>query len=109
MQLKHKKGKGVLSEYLSELTTELDNLAKLDNGKEFHLFHYIVLDDYSIKEKCLPIRVYGGTVGAIWFDDNNIITKIFIDVNYVVKSYPSNVNEIVQKYVGQNIEWETIS
>lgn len=106
MKLEHKRGKGILSEYLCELTNELDDLAKLDNGKEFHLYHYIVLDDYSIKQKCLPVRVHGGTVGGIWFDDDNRITKIIIDTKYVVKSYPDNINESIQKYVGEKIEWQ---
>lgn len=104
MKLKHKRGSGILSEYLCDLTDELDALAKLDNGKEFHLYHYIIVDDYGMKEKCLAIRVHGGTVGGLWFDENNIITKISIDTKYVVKSYPENVEEIVQKYVGKTLE-----
>ena len=104
MKLKRKKSRGILSEYLCDLTTELDEIAKLDNGKEFHLFHYIVVDDYAINEKCLPIRVYGGTVGGIWYDDNKIITKIYINTNYVVKTYPKDTNELIQKYIGQKLE-----
>lgn len=104
MKLKHKRGIGILSEYLCDLTDELDTLAKLDSGKEFHLYHYIIVDDYGMKEKCLAIRVHGGTVGEIWFDKNNVITKISIDTKYVVKSYPENVEEIVQKYVGKILE-----
>ena len=104
MKLKHKRGSGILSEYLCDLTDELDVLAKLDNGKEFHLYHYIIVDDYGMKEKCLAIRVHGGTVGGLWFDENNMITKISIDTKYVVKSYPENIEEIVQKYVGQTLE-----
>ena len=46
----------------------------------------------------------GGTVGGIYFD-NNIITKIVIDTNYVVKTYPANVNELIQRFVGEVIEW----
>lgn len=45
------------------------------------------------------------TVGGIHFDDNNIITQIVIDTNYVVKTYPSNIKELIQKYVGEVIEW----
>lgn len=36
---------------------------------------------------------------------NNIITKIKVDKNYVVKTYPSDVNEQIQKFVGQKIEF----
>lgn len=106
MKLQNKAGKGILSEYLCELTTELDKLAKLDNSDDvFKLFHYIIINNIGIKEKCFAIRVYGGTVGGIWFDDNNIITKIYIDTDYVIKSYPANINETIQKYIGKKLEW----
>lgn len=48
----------------------------------------------------------GGTVGDIHFDDNYIITKIVIDTNYVIKTYPANVNKLIQKFVGEAIEWQ---
>ena len=90
-------------EYFSDLTKELDDLAKF---KENSLFkHYILADDYCIKENCLAIRVPGGTVGGIWFNQDNVITKIQIDTNYVVKTYPENVEEIIQKYVGATIDF----
>ena len=51
------------------------------------------------------IRIPGGTVGNIFLDDTeNIITKITIDADYVVNLYPENVQEYVQKYVGEKIE-----
>ncbi len=96
-------------EYVCELTKELDVLAKLTD-KEFYdiFYHYIVADNYCKKEKCLAIRVPGGTVGGIWIDDNNAITKIVIDTDYVVKTYPSDVNDLIQKFVGEIIEFEQI-
>lgn len=94
------------SEYRCELTRELDSLAKLTEEVYYDFFyHYILADDYCKKEKCLAIRVPGGTVGALWIDSRNIITKIVIDTDYVVKTYPDNVNKIVQKFVGEVIEW----
>ena len=93
-------------EYTCELTKELDSLANLTD-KEFYdiFYHYILADEYCKKEKCLAIRVPGGTVGGIWIDDNNVITKIVIDTDYVVKTYPSDINEIMQKFVGEVIEY----
>ena len=94
-------------EYVCELTKELDVLAEFIN-KEFYdvFFHYIVVDNWCKKEKCLAIRVPGGTVGSIYLDDNNVITKIYIDTEYVVKSYPSDVNELIEKkFVGEVIEY----
>lgn len=93
-------------EYTCNLTKELDSLAKLTD-KEFYdvFYHYIVADAWCKDKKCLAIRVPGGTVGGIWIDDNNIITKIVVDTDYVVKTYPSDVNEIMQKFVGEVIEY----
>lgn len=69
----------------------------------FH--HYILANEWCKNQKYLAIRVPGGTVGGIYFDDNNVITKIVIDTNYVVKTYPANVNEMMQKFIGEVIEW----
>lgn len=71
----------------------------------YHYYHYILADDWCKNQKCLAIRVPGGTVGGIYFDDNNIITKIVIDTNCVLKTYPDNVNELIQRFVGEVVEW----
>lgn len=106
MKLQYNKKYGFISEYRCELTIVLDKLAQLDVRESYEFYyHYVLVDDYGIKEKCLPIRVPGGTVGGIWFDDDRIVTKIFIDTDYVVKNYPINVNDLIQKYVGEKIEW----
>ena len=93
-------------EYICELTKKLDLLAELID-KEFYdvFYHYIVADGYCKADKCLAIRVPGGTVGGIWLDDNNVITKIVIDTDYVVKTYPSNINDLIQDFVGEVIEY----
>ena len=44
-------------------------------------------------------------MGGMWIDDNNRIIKIIIDTDYVVSTYPDNVNELIQKFVGEIIEW----
>ena len=93
-------------EYRCELTKELDSLAKLSESEYYDWFyHYILADDWCKKEKCLAVRVPGGTVGGVWVDENNVITKIFIDTDYVVKTYQNDVNELIQKFIGQVIEW----
>lgn len=91
-------------EFKCELTDELDKLANL-NYEETFLYHYILADEFCRGKKCLAIRVPGGTIGGLWVDDNNVITRLEIDTNYVVDSYPDNVNELVQKYIGQTIEF----
>ena len=95
-------------EYYCEITEELDNLSGvLKISEVFDLRHYILADDFCVNRKCLAIRIPGGTVGGVWIDDKNVITKIKVDTDYVVKSYPKDVNEKAQKYVGQSIEFET--
>ena len=88
-----------MNEYHCEITTELDKLAGLDpNGRWKHY----VLGDY--KDGCLPIRIPGGTLGSIEYDENKVITKIHVCTDYVVKTYPYDVNEQLQKFIGQKIE-----
>lgn len=88
-----------MNEYYCEITTELDKLVGLDlNG---HWKHY-VLCDYG--DGSLPIRIPGGTLGSIEYDENKIITKIHVCTDYVVKTYPDDVNEQLQKFIGQKIE-----
>lgn len=87
-----------------ELTRTLDELAGLTD-KESMWKHYIMIDALTKKNKCMAIRIPGGTVGSIHYDDNKIITDIMIDTNYVVKSYVDNVNEIIrEKYIGVIME-----
>ena len=79
-----------MTEYRCSLTKELD----------------ILSDEGFKKEKCLAIRVPGGTIGSIHYDDNNIITNITIDTGYVIETYPDNVNGLVKEFIGEKIEWQ---
>ena len=94
-------------EYHCELTKELDDLAGFDKKMidEYEYGHYILATEADMKQRLLYIRIPGGTVGNIFLDKTeNIITKITIDTDYVVDSYPENVQEYVQKYIGDKIE-----
>lgn len=94
-------------EYRCNLTKELDKISGISKQHYYDMFHhYILADEWCKNQKCLAIRVPGGTVGGIYFDNNNVITKIVIDTNYVVKTYPTNANEVIQKFVGEIIEWQ---
>lgn len=94
------------NEYFCEITDELDRLAGIvKKDDEFYSWkHYILADDFCVKERCLAIRIPGGTVGGIWINEDNVITKIEVDTNYVVKTYPKDVNIQIQKYVGCKID-----
>lgn len=92
-------------EFRCLLTFELDTLSRIDQDPYHDLYHhYILADHIAIQEKCFPIRVPGGTVGAVWVDDNNVITKIHVDTDYVIRTYPENVNDLLKKYVGWTLE-----
>ena len=106
LKLENRYSSSRLEEYRCDLTKELDNVSGISKVHNYDMFHhYILADKWCKKERCLAIRVPGGTVGGIYFDNNNAITQIVIDTDYVVKTYPSNINELVQKYVGEVIEW----
>ena len=71
--------------------------------------HYILADNSMIKDKCLAIRIPGGTVGGIWINDENIITKIFVYTDYyVIEEYPADINEKLAHFVGEKIEFTDI-
>jgi len=90
----------LMEEFYCDLTRDLDILAGFKKDSIFK--HYVLIDDSYIKEKVFPIRIPGGTVGAMHFDENNVITNILIDTTYVVRTYPDNVNEyICNKYIGR--------
>lgn len=95
------------NEYCCDLTRELDEVSGISNSQYYNLHHhYILADEWCREGKCLAIRVPGGTVGGIWIDDNNVITDIIVDRNYVVKTYPENVNERMEKYIGEIVEYQ---
>lgn len=91
-----------LGQYIGALTKELDKLS--GRQEDNYMKHYVVINDFSLSKKCIPIRVPGGTVGYICVNDM-VITKIFIDTNYVVKTYREDINEYMKKFVGEKIEY----
>lgn len=106
MKLEHRNNYGG-QEFVCDLTRELDIVSGIADNQHYRLFHhYVLADEWCMNNKCLAIRVPGGTVGGIWIDKNNIITKIVIDTNYVVKTYPDDVNDLMEKYLGKAIEME---
>ena len=93
------------TDFRCDLTYALDNAASLDQMPSYEFYHhYIIVDKIALEEKILPIRVPGGTVGAVFVDENNEIAMIKVDRDYVVKTYPLNTHEIIAKFIGQTIE-----
>lgn len=108
LKRKYEDGFG-MDEYFCELTEELDNLAGLNKKQSYGYGrrHYILATNSYKKDHLYAIRIPGGTVGDIETDENDIILNLTIDLNYVVKTYPNNVNEIIKKYIGKKIEFES--
>ena len=93
--------------YVCDLTRKLDELAGLDKREEYKIFyHYILFDEWDKRNCLMAIRVPGGTVGSITLDENDNIYKIGVDTDYVVSTYPDNVNEIMKEFIGVTIEYE---
>lgn len=88
-----------------EITRDLDHMSNLDSSEYYDFFHhYIYFNAGDIKEHLLAIRVPGGTVGSIEFDDNYVIKSIGVDTNYVIQTYFRNVNKHIQrKYIGSKL------
>lgn len=103
MELKRRKIRGeVRNAWTCEITWFLDQAAGLDER-----LHYIVINDSILFDDEDPttyyIRVPGGTVGSIWLDIDHNIRRIFIDTDFVVKSYPEDINEQMKKFVGERM------
>lgn len=87
-----------------EITWFLDQVAGLDGRLHYIVMNDLILfDDEDKGPATYYIRVPGGTVGSIWLDDDYIIRSIVIDPNYVVESYPANINKHVKKFVGERM------
>lgn len=98
------KGNLTNDEYVGQLTSRLDEIAGIGIKVDQIFKHYILLDREYVKNRALPIRVPGGTVGCIEINENFEITKISIDTHYVIKTYPENVEEQLKEFMGTKIE-----
>ena len=87
-------------EYFCELTEFLDNITE---KKRLSQRHYILGLPCDFKDGSLPIRLPGCTVGGVFIDKNSVITKVLIDGNYYKDIYPKDINEMLERYVGENI------
>lgn len=92
---------GLTAEYACDLTRYLDRQAGLTG----RMAHYI-LDSPDCRDdgtKIYPIRIPGGTVGALWLDKDSRIVKTTLDTNYVVKTYPADIREKLKQFTGMSV------
>lgn len=87
-------------EYFCELTELLDNITE---KKRLARRHYILALPCDFADGALPIRLPGSTVGGVFIDKDHVITKVLIDGNYYKDMYPKDINEMLERYVGEKI------
>ena len=87
-------------EYFCELTELMDNITE---KRRLSRRHYILAKPCDFAEGVLPIRLPGSTVGSVFIDKDNIITKVQIDGNYYKDIYPKDINKMLERYVGEKI------
>lgn len=94
-----------LQEYYCDLTREMDQIIGISPDQYWK--HYVLYADGLMKkDKCLAIRIPGGTVGGIWINDENIIVRVFVNPEYyVIKKYPADINEKLAHFVGEKVEF----
>ena len=86
-------------QYECSLTKELDNLINV-----LRYGHYVMIDKYWLKEKLLPIRLPGRTIGNIDFDDNLTITNIRLRKEEYNPTLHTEIDTILEKYIGYHLE-----
>lgn len=104
-------------EFYCEITTQLDELSGIikeypasDDDYNFAYRHYILADDWALENKLLAIRIPGGTLGSIRYDDDYVITSIGVDLDYVIGTYPKNINETLKElYVGKKLDLTNVT
>lgn len=90
------------------ITKDLDKMAGITKDNYDCGYHHYCLNTSSdMKDKIVAIRIPGGTVGYVKYNDENIITEIHVDTDYVVSTYWRNVNKHLQRdYIGKKIIFE---
>ena len=64
---------------------------------------FISITEEALKNRVFTIDMVGASLGTIWLDKDNCITDIKIDDYYVGYSFPENINDKLEKYIGQMI------
>lgn len=68
--------------------------------------HYVLFDEFSIREKRLAIRLPGRTWGGIGIDGDMVITDVAMDEKGFgsnTEPYPERLLEDIRQFVGRRI------
>ena len=93
------KGKKNLCKITKVIKTYVDKKFGNNSRKIF-----ITITEESLKNRVLTIDMIGAALGVIWLDNDSCITDIDIDDYYAGYAFPNNINEILEKFIGQKIE-----
>ena len=99
-----KRNRWACAEYRCDVTFLLDDESDITKDITHMFYHYIIANINDLKDKILPIRIPGGTIGAIEIDDDRRITSIKLNSDNVLVKYPNNIAHLLEKYVGEIIE-----
>lgn len=88
-----------------DITDRLDKLADVHVDKNgWRMTHYIMIDK-DIEKGEMHIRIPGGTLGYIKINPIDFrITDIHVTREYIVHSYPENINDILKEYIDEQLE-----
>lgn len=87
--------------YICDLTKQLNALSGISDdafGK-----HYIYANEKCYQDRFFYIRIAGGSIGAIWTDDDFVVTKIVLDTAVSYNKYPKNIDDILSLYIGKRL------
>lgn len=99
LELRRKYPGGSCNEYYCELTEMLDRGSSMTRDSSSRLYrHYVLFDEFSIREKRLAIRLPGRTWGGIGIDSDMVITDVAMDE----KGFGSNTEPLPRKAVGRH-------
>lgn len=65
---------------------------------------FISITEEALKNRVFAIDMAGASLGTIWLDKDNCITDIKIDDYYVGYVFPENINDKLEKYIGQKFD-----
>jgi len=92
------------NENINIITKHLDRMSGLSTEGDYPFHHYVLCTQRDYDDRLLVIRVPGGSVGYMTIDENDVITEIHVDTDYVITSYWRNVNKhLVKNYLGKKI------
>lgn len=104
LELKRKYDEGTCREFYCALTEMLDKGSSMTKGLAGGIYkHYVLVDDWSLNERRLAIRLPGRTWGGIGIDADMVVTDIVMDETGFetnTRPYSEDLLRNIQQFVG---------